>query len=185
MPAALKSRRKATRQNKYTKFAKTMHWLVAVGVLGLLAVGLWMTQMKMSPQKIQLYMTHKSVGLTILALMLVRIGYRWRHAPPALPETIPAWQARASRWSHALLYVLLLAMPLSGWLMNSASGFPMKYFGLFRVPNLIERSQSSVEFFKSAHELIAWALICLIALHVSAALKHHFIDRDDVLRRML
>ena len=169
----------------YKSGAKWLHWLIALMVFGLLGVGLYMTDMRISPQKIQLYMTHKSVGLTVLMLMLVRIVYRLKNPTPALPESIPGWQKAASHISHVLLYLLLFAMPISGWLMNSASGFPMKYFGLVRVPDLIARSQENLALFKAVHFYIAWTLMAVIAVHVLAALKHHFIDRDSVLRRML
>jgi len=169
----------------YRAGAKWLHWLVALLVIGLLVVGLYMTGMRISPQKIQLYMTHKSVGLTVLALMLLRIAYRLKNPPPALPESIPNWQKKASNISHTLLYGLLLAMPISGWLMNGASGFPMKYFGLVRVPDLLARNQESLALFKALHFYMAWTLIAVITLHVLAAMKHHFIDRDSVLRRML
>ncbi len=169
----------------YKSSAKWLHWLIALMVFGLLGVGLYMTELRISPQKIQLYMTHKSVGLTVLMLMLLRLAYRLKNPAPALPVGIPGWQKTASHISHALLYLLLIAMPISGWLMNSASGFPMKYFGLVRVPDLIARSQENLAIFKAAHSYIAWTLIALIGVHVLAALKHHFIDRDSVLRRML
>ena len=170
---------------QYKSGAKWLHWLIALMVFTLLGVGLYMTDMRISPQKLQLYMTHKSVGLTVLMLMLLRLAYRLRNPPPALPQGIPRWQKTASHISHALLYLLLFAMPISGWLMNGASGFPMKYFGLVRVPDLLARNQESLALFKAAHGYIAWTLMALIAVHVLAALKHHFIDRDTVLRRML
>lgn len=169
----------------YKSGAKWLHWLIALMVFGLLGVGLYMTDLRISPQKIQLYMTHKSVGLTVLMLMLLRLAYRLKNPAPALPVGIPGWQKTASHISHAALYLLLFAMPISGWLMNSASGFPMKYFGLVRVPGLIARSQENLALFKAVHFYIAWTLMALIAVHILAALKHHFIDRDTVLRRML
>lgn len=169
----------------YRAGAKWLHWLIALAVFGMLGVGLYMTGMRISPQKIQLYMTHKSVGLTVLALMIVRVAYRLKNPAPALPVDIPRWQKAASNVSHSLLYLLLFAMPISGWLMNGASGFPMKYFGLVRVPDLVARNQENLALFKAMHFYIAWTLIALITVHVLAALKHHFIDRDSVLRRML
>ena len=169
----------------YRSGAKWLHWLIALMVFGLLGVGLYMTDMRISPQKIQLYMTHKSVGLTVFALMLLRLAYRLKNPAPALPAGIPGWQKAASNGAHVLLYLLLFAMPISGWLMNGASGFPMKYFGLVRVPDLLVRNQEYLAFFKAVHFYIAWTLMAVIAVHVLAALKHHFIDRDTVLRRML
>ncbi len=172
-------------QQHYRAGAKWLHWLIALLVFGMLGAGLFMTDMRISPQKIQLYMTHKSVGLTVLALMLLRVVYRLKNPPPALPLDLPAWQKTASRITHILLYVLLFAMPISGWLMNGASGFPMKYFGLVRVPDLLARNQENLTLLKSVHFYIAWTLMAVIAVHVLAALKHHFIDRDSVLRRIL
>ena len=169
----------------YRSGAKWLHWLIALMVFGLLGVGLYMTDMRISPQKIQLYMTHKSLGLTVLMLMLLRLAYRIKNPAPALPAGIPGWQKAASQITHLLLYLLLFAMPISGWLMNGASGFPMKYFGLVRVPDLLARNQEYLALFKAVHFYIAWTLMAVIALHVLAALKHHFIDRDTILRRML
>ncbi|NJR44069.1 cytochrome b [bacterium] len=131
-----------------------------------------------------LYERTKSVGLTVLALMLLRVAWRWRHTPPALPP-MPKWQLIASRISHFALYLLLLLMPLSGWLMNSATGTPMKYFGWFKVPQLIARSPEQLALWKSMHEACAWALCALIALHLFAVVKHQFIDRHALLQRML
>jgi cytochrome b561 len=169
----------------YTRTAITLHWLIAIAVLGMLGAGFYMIDMRISPDKLKIYMLHKSVGLSILALMLFRIIWRLTHRPPALPGSVPSWQRFASHASHALLYVLLLAMPLSGWLMNSASGFPTKLFGVLPLPQLIEKSQSDFAFWQYSHAVIAFSLCALIAIHVLAALKHHFIDKDVILRRML
>ncbi len=172
-------------EQHYGAAAKWLHWLIALMVFGLIGVGLYMVEQRISPQTIRLYMTHKSIGLTVLLLMLLRVGYRIKNRPPALPVATPRWQKVAAHISHIGLYTLLFAMPISGWLMNSASGFPMKYFGLFRVPNLIARDQAQLDFFKAAHGYMAWTLIALIAVHVMAAMQHHFINRDTILRRML
>ena len=171
--------------HRYSAGAKWLHWLIALAVLGLIGVGLVMTEMKMSPQKLQLYMNHKSMGLTVLFLMGVRLIYRWRRPPPPLPETMPRWQRLSAHYTHVALYVVLFAMPISGWLMNGASGFPMKYFHLFRVPDLIGKSNVALEFFKTTHQWLAYTLILLISLHILAALKHALIDRDGLIWRML
>ena len=169
----------------YTRTAITLHWLIGLAVLGMLGAGFYMIDMRISPDKLKIYMLHKSFGLSILALMLFRIIWRLTHRPPALPTSVPRWQRFASHTSHALLYVLLLAMPLSGWLMNSASGFPTKLFGVLPFPQLIEKSQSAFAFWQYSHAVIAFSLCGLIAIHVLAALKHHFIDKDVILRRIL
>lgn len=169
----------------YTRTAIALHWLIALLVLGMLAAGFFMIEMRVSPNKLKIYMLHKSIGLSILALMLIRIIWRLTHRSPALPNSVPNWQRIASHASHALLYLLLIAMPLSGWLMNSASGFPTKLFGVLRLPQLIDKSQSAFAFWQYSHGVIAFSLCGLIAIHVLAALKHHFIDKDVILNRML
>ena len=169
----------------YTRTAISLHWLIGIAVLGMLGAGFYMTDMRISPDKLKIYMLHKSVGLSILALMIFRIVWRLTHRPPALPASLPNWQRIASYVSHGLLYLLLIAMPLSGWLMNSASGFPTKLFGVLPFPQLIEKSQSAFEFWKYSHGVIAISLCGLIGIHVLAALKHHFIDKDVILNRML
>lgn len=170
---------------KYTVTAMLLHWLIALAVLGLIGVGLYMTNVKLSPAVLKLYVQHKSTGLLVLVLMLLRLLWRLRHRPPPLPDTMPRWQLRVSSVVHCTLYLLLFAMPITGWLMHSASGFPLRWYGSFLVPNLIARSSDSVVFWKQAHEVCAWMLIALILLHIVAALKHHFIDRDGLIARML
>jgi cytochrome b561 len=156
---------------------------MALMILGLLAVGFYMTSQKISPDVIKLYMTHKSVGLSVLTLAVLRLLWRISHpAPP--PPAMPRWQHLASQISHGVLYGLMFAMPISGWLMNSATGTPMKYFGFFKVPPLISRSAEQVEFWKSVHGFLAWSLLALICIHLLAVLKHQLIDRDGLLSRM-
>lgn len=170
---------------RYTHTAIALHWLMALAVIGLLGVGTWMTGLKPSPTKIEVYTWHKWIGLTVLLLVLVRVLWRLRHTPPPLPVGTPAWQRRAAAASHGLLYALLFAMPLTGWLQNSAAGFPLSWFGLFKVPALVDRDKEAFAFWQGTHELLAWLLMALILVHIAAALKHYLIDRDEVLRRML
>lgn len=170
--------------NRYSTLTIALHWLMALLILGMLGVGLWMTELKNSPTKIEVYTWHKWIGLTILGLAAIRLIWRlYRQAPAALPG--PAWQQRAASATHGLMYALMLAMPLTGWLQNSASGFPLTWFGLFKVPALIARNRDAFEFWQQTHEWLAWSLMALIAVHLAAALKHHLIDRDHTLRRML
>jgi cytochrome b561 len=168
----------------YTRTAIALHWLIALCVAGLLAAGFYMTGLKISPVKLQIYMLHKSLGLSVLALMLVRIVWRLTHTPPALPTFVPRWQRTVSAITHALLYVLLLAMPISGWLMNSASGFPTKLFSVLPLPQLIARDADTFVRWQTVHAYLAYCLLALVALHIIAALKHALIDRDGILRRM-
>jgi cytochrome b561 len=168
---------------RYTRTAIALHWLMSLLIIGLIAVGFYMTSQKITPGVIKLYMTHKSVGICVLTLVIVRMFWRATHQPPELP-LMPAWQKRASQLSHALLYFLMLAMPLSGWLMNSATGTPMKMFGWFKLPHLIDASTEGVMLWKSVHGYLAWGLVAVISIHVLAAIKHQFIERDGLLRRM-
>jgi cytochrome b561 len=168
---------------RYSTTAIVLHWTIAVLILGLLGVGNWMTSLDVSPTKIQVYTWHKWIGITVLMLVLVRIGWRLTHAPPPLPVSLPRWQLLASRASHAALYGLMLAMPITGWLQNSAAGFPLTWFGWFKVPALMSRDKSAFEFWQGTHEWLAWCLVALIAVHVAAAIKHAM-ARDGVFSRI-
>lgn len=170
---------------RWGSLARTFHWLTAVLIIVLGLVGLWMTGLSNSPQKIKIYALHKSVGLTVLALVLLRISWRLLdRRPRSLPT--PLWQKVAALATHWLLYGLMLALPLSGWLYNSASGYPLQWFKLFNLPSL---SDGPNPIMKDAahfvHEGGFWLLIALLVLHVAGALKHHLIDRDETLVRML
>lgn len=165
--------------------AKAFHWLMAVLILGLGAVGLVMADLANSPQKLKIYALHKSVGLTVLALALLRLAWRLLDRRPRdLP--MPRWQALAAHGAHLALYVLMLALPLSGWLFNSAAGFPLQWFGLFNLPSLTGgRDEVLKSLAHEAHEVGWWLLVAVLLAHAGAALKHHFLDRDATLRRML
>jgi cytochrome b561 len=144
-----------------------------------------MEDMRNGPDKIAVYKLHKSFGLTVLALMLFRIAWRWQERQrPALPP-MPAWQRLTASALHVLLYVCALVMPISGWLYNSAANFPLRWFELFKVPALSGADPALKSLAGNVHGFTAYLLIGLLCLHVAAALKHHFIDRDNVLRAML
>jgi cytochrome b561 len=129
---------------------------------------------------------HTALGLSVLALMLVRLGWRLTHDMPSPPATSPGWQNAAARFVHLAFYVLLVALPVSGWLLTSVEGDPVSYFGLFPVPALpVPGGEASEDLIEETHEILGNVLLGLAALHVLAGLKHHFVDRDDVLRRML
>lgn len=163
----------------------TLHWLTALMIVGLSVVGLLMQELGNSPTKIQVYGLHKSIGLTVLALTVLRLLWRlYAGVPQPVPGT-PRWQAWASSATHGALYVVLLAMPVSGWLYNSASGFPLKWFGLFALPRLSGYDADVKAFALGAHETLFLALLALAGLHALAALKHHYFDRDRTLVRML
>lgn len=169
----------------YHPISKMLHWLVALLVFGLLGVGLYMSDLELSPEKLKLYGLHKAFGAVVLGLMVVRLIWRFIAPPPALPDTMPHWQRKASHLAHFALYALLFAMPISGWLMSSAAGFPVSFFGWFTLPDLVPANPQMKELYNEAHEICANLLMLLIGLHIAAALKHHFVDKDGVLRRML
>jgi len=169
----------------YGSVHKALHWLIALAVIGLATVGLIMDDMPNSPDKIKIYALHKSFGLTVLALVLLRLVWRWTNPRPVLPATMKPWEHKLAGFVHFGLYAMLLAMPLSGWLFNSAANFPLKWFGLFSVPPLAGPDRDLKEIAKALHYWGFWLLAGLFTLHVVGALKHHFVDRDDVLKRML
>jgi cytochrome b561 len=169
---------------RYGAVAIALHWIIALSILGLMGVGVWMTDLKPSPRTFEIYALHKSAGLLVLALAAFRLIWRVTHRPPALPASTPRWQAWAAGATHAALYALMLALPITGWLQHSAAGYPLRWFGLFKVPALIGRDREALAFWQQWHEWLAWALAALILLHVAAALKHHFLDRDGLLGRM-
>ncbi|MCX7033350.1 MAG: cytochrome b [Arenimonas sp.] len=163
----------------------TLHWLTALMILGLVVVGFLMQELANSPTKIQVYGLHKSIGLTVLALTVARLLWRlFAGVPQPVPGT-PRWQAWASGATHGALYLVLLAMPVSGWLYNSASGFPLKWFGLFALPKLSGYDADVKAFALAAHETLFLVLAAIVTLHALAAFKHHYFDRDRTLARML
>lgn len=162
-----------------------LHWLTLLLVLALVLVGFLMQELPNSPTKIQVYALHKSFGLTVLALTVLRLLWRlFAGAPAPVPGT-PRWQAGVASATHGALYAILLAMPLSGWLYNSASGFPLRWFNLFALPKLSGYDAEVKAFALAAHEWLFIALAAIVAVHAAAALKHHYFDRDATLSRML
>ena len=171
--------------NRYTGVAITLHWLIAAAILGTFLLAQYMTELELSPAKLKLYSYHKWIGVTIFLLVLIRIAWRVSHRPPAPPAAMPAWQHSAASIAHFFLYALTLAIPVSGWLMSSAAGFQVVYLGLLPIPDLLAKSKDMADQLKQLHEALNWLMVLVVALHVAAALKHHLVDRDDVLRRML
>jgi cytochrome b561 len=170
---------------RYTSTAIALHWTVAVLIVVSVSLGLYMVGLKLSPTKLKLYSWHKWVGITIFLLVVARLLWRALNPPPPLPASMPRWQHTAAHLSHWLLYAMLVCIPISGWLMSSAGGVPVVYFGVVPLPNLVEKNKELFETLKSLHEALAFSMLALVGLHVVAAIKHHFVDRDDVLHRML
>jgi cytochrome b561 len=170
--------------HRYTAVAILLHWLVALLILGSFVVGTYMVNLDLSPWKLKVYSWHKWTGVTIFLLVAIRLAWRVTHQPPALPAATPEWQRHAAAIAHALLYLLMLAVPLSGWVMSSAGGFPVVYFGVLQLPDLVAKDKELFELMKSVHFALNKALLALVVLHVAAAIKHHYVDRDDVFARM-
>ncbi len=169
----------------YTRTAIALHWLMAVMILGSFCVGIYMHDLPLSPTKLKIYSWHKWAGVSIALLLLLRIGWRLGHRPPASAAGMPHWQQLAAASTHHLLYLLMLAIPLSGWLMSSALGFQTVYFGVLPLPDLIGKNKELGELLKTVHMSLNFSMAALVMLHAAAALQHHFIDRDDTLTRML
>jgi cytochrome b561 len=168
----------------YHAAAKTLHWLTAAAVLGLLGVGLWMTGLPISLLKLQAYNWHKWIGLAVLALTALRLLWRWRTPPPQLPATVAPWERALAPVGHWTLLILLLAMPVSGWLMSSAAGVSIVWFGVMPLPDLVPRDPALFEILRTSHFVMSRLLIVVVALHVAAVLHHDIVRRDGIFRRM-
>ena len=170
---------------RYHSFSIALHWVIALLVLAQLALGWWMLELPKSPPGLRAswFNLHKSIGLSIGALMLVRLGWRLGHPAPPLPSTMPGWQARAARISHFLLYACLVLQPLWGYLGSSFTRYPIKYFGL-TLPHWGWDAPALKDLFSALHFGTACVLMAVLSLHVAAALKHLLIDRDGVFQRM-
>jgi len=166
--------------------SQSFHWLIVLLILLLAIVGLTMGELPKTPKYFWVYTLHKSTGITVLALVLLRIGWRlYAGAPKPVPGT-PTWQQRSASLTHVLLYALVLAMPLSGWLYDSASGLrPFRYFGLVEMPKLVAPNESLRDLSHSTHVTLFWVLVALVALHAGAAFYHHLFQNDATLTRML
>jgi|CXWL01.1.fsa_nt_gi cytochrome b561 len=169
----------------YGVVAKIFHWLMAILVIALLVVGLIMADMENSPDKFKLIGIHKEVGIVVLFLAALRLGWKVLDVSPLLPNSIGKLAQLGAKLLHLSLYALMFAMPITGWLMSSAAGFPVSMFGLFTMPNLVAPDKEFKHDMNELHETLAWVLIALIVLHLLAALLHHFYYKDNVLTRML
>lgn len=168
----------------YTRVAIGLHWVIALAIFATFALGLYMHELPLSPAKLKLYSYHKWIGVTIFALVLFRLLWRLGHRPPPPPPSMPAWQHWTASAAHVTLYLLTLAIPVSGWLMSSASGFQVVYLGVLPIPDLLAKDKALADQFKDIHEFLNMLMLALVVLHAAAALKHHVVDRDDVLTRM-
>ncbi len=187
MPPSLSD--KPSLEPRYTLVAMALHWLLGLMIIGMFALGVYMTDLLFSPQRLKLYNWHKWAGITFLALTVLRVMWRLTHRPPALPGAVvramPGWQTRAYHATHHLMYLLFFAVPLLGWAYSSAAGFPIVWFGQIPLPDLLPADKALAELIKPLHQFSAFALMALAALHVAAAVKHQWVDRDGLLLRMM
>lgn len=171
---------------RYTRTAMLLHWLVALLLLGQFALGWYLQDIPRGvPARGYFVNLHKSYGILIGLLILVRLGWRLTHAPPPLPDTTPRWQQQAASASHYLLYALMVVMPLSGYVASNFSRFGINFFNTFKFAPWGMDSKPVYAFFNQTHSVSSWLLLALVLVHVLAALKHLLIDRDSVFSRML
>lgn len=171
---------------KYSKPAVLLHWLIALLIIAAFALGVTMVDIPgLTPTKLKYYSWHKWLGVTVLALAALRLLWRLAHRQPAYPAAMPIWQQRAAGALHGLLYVLMFAIPLSGYFYSLSAGVPVTYLGVLPLPVLIDPNPELKPVLKAVHYWLNMSLLAAFVLHVAAALKHQFIDRDRVLQRML
>lgn len=164
---------------------KTLHWVMALLVIAILGVGLWMTGLPLGPDKFKIYALHKSFGFCVLMLVIARMVWHIYSKKPGFVEGMKTWERLAAHAAHIFLYLAMLAMPLSGWLMSSAKGYTVTIFFTFDLPHLIGENEALGKVFATTHWVLGYAMIAAVAVHIGAALKHHFINKDETLRRML
>jgi cytochrome b561 len=170
---------------RYGAVAQAFHWVIA----GLIATQFVLANLAdglpVGARKLELLARHKSFGMTVLMLAILRLLWRFKNPPPAFPSAMSPRERLVARSTHIAFYVLLFAMPLTGWMMSSAKNYSVSWFGLFTWPNLIGKSQSAFKLLQTTHEALSNVLFAIAVLHILAAFKHHFWDKDDVLLRML
>jgi cytochrome b561 len=170
---------------RYTGVAQAFHWIIA-GLIVTQFILAWMAEdLPLGMHKLAMFARHKSVGMTVLMLAILRLLWRLKHPPPDLPAGMSPVERRLARATHMAFYVLLFAMPITGWMMSSAKNYSVSWFGLFTWPNLIGQNEAAFNFLKATHDYLSDVLFAIAVLHVLAALKHHFWNKDDVFVRML
>ncbi|MFJ1256869.1 cytochrome b [Cupriavidus sp. CuC1] len=175
-------------EGHYGVIAILFHWSMALLVIGLAALGLYMVTLPdvgFNTKKIVLILYHKEFGLSAFVLLVARLGWRVTQVLPQLVAHLPDWQKIAARFVHLCFYAMLSALPISGWIMSSAAGIPVSFFGLFTLPDLVGSDDYLFHRFIDIHKWLGYVLILFIFVHVGAALRHHLVFKDDTLRRML
>ena len=170
---------------RYTRTAMALHWLMALLIFVAFPLGVYMHELPLSPDKLRLYSWHKWLGVSLFLLAAIRLTWRTTHHPPTLPDTMAGWEKFAAHTVHLLLYTLILVIPITGWLMSSAQGFQTVWLGILPLPDLLTKNRELGDLLKLAHTSLNFLMLSLVIAHVGAALKHHFIEHDGVLPRML
>ena len=171
--------------NRYTAPAILLHWLIFALIACGFTLAVYMVDLPLSPQKLKYFSWHKWIGVTVFLLAVARLAWRATHPAPALPASLPDWQRRAAAASHVLLYMLILVIPLTGWIYSSAAGVPTVYLGMVQLPDLLAKDKPLADLLKVVHVTLNYSMLMLVIIHAAAAFKHHFVDRDEVLARML
>ena len=172
-------------RTRWGALSQLLHWLMAALIGVQIGLGLTGADLPLGMSKLATLARHKSLGVTILALAIIRLAWRALNPTPAPPAALKAYERRLARATHAALYVLLIALPMTGWIMSSARGFPVSWFNLAQLPNLVTPSPPLYHAMVLTHGVLASALGLILILHVAAAIRHHFVLRDEILRRML
>ncbi len=170
--------------DRWSSIIQWLHWLMALAILANGTIGLIMVDMSRGMTKLNTFAIHKSIGLTVLALLVVRVSWRLFDRRPR-DEPMPRWQRLTAHATQAALYLLMLAIPMSGWLYNSAHGNPLQWFKLFNLPALVEKNETISELALLGHQTLFWLLCIALSGHIAGALIHHWFERDNTLLRML
>lgn len=165
--------------------AKFFHWFVAVLVLGQFVLGTIAEEARLSPLKLDLFVWHKSIGVSILLLVILRVAWRVRNRPPPAPDGVAAWEKRLAKVSHGLLYILIIIVPLTGWWISDTSRIPFSLYWAVPVPDLMAPNRDLSELAADVHGVLTKLLLVVVIVHTFAALRHHFVLRNDTLLRML
>jgi cytochrome b561 len=169
----------------WTGIAKLFHWLMALLIFAQIALGLVAVSWHISPMKLNLFVWHKSLGMLILALLVLRLSWRLMQRAPELPWEMPLWERAAAQFSHFMLYALMVALPLTGWVISSASNVPFKIFWTLPLPAITAPDKALADLFATIHGWLVTLLALVLTAHIGAALRHHYVKKDTVLSRML
>lgn len=172
-------------QEKFGLVAQGFHWVMALLVVGMLGLGLYLEEMERGPELFKMIGIHKSIGVIVLALIVLRIVWRFMNVTPTPLPNHARWEVILAKAVQGVLYLTMLIMPLSGWIMSSSAGYPVSVFGWFEMPNLVEKNKEINEIAKEVHEITAWIMIGGIVLHFAGAIKHKIIDKDETVLRMM